>query len=48
MGSEGHRVWIEPLEATPLSVDEETETQTPVSIEADMNRPGLTRSLNFL
>ena len=29
--------WIEPLEATALSVDEETEAQTPVSIEGDMN-----------
>ena len=29
-------VWIEPLEATALSADEETETQTPVSLEGDM------------
>ena len=29
--------WIEPLEATALSADEETDTQTPVSIEADLN-----------
>jgi hypothetical protein len=30
-------VWIEPLEATALSADEETKTQTPVSIEGNMN-----------
>jgi hypothetical protein len=29
--------WIEPLEATALSADEEAETQTPVSLEDDMN-----------
>jgi hypothetical protein len=29
--------WIEPLEATTLSADEETDTQTPVSLEANMN-----------
>ena len=29
--------WIEPLEATALSTDEEAKTQTPVSIEGDMN-----------
>lgn len=29
--------WIEPLEAPTLSMDEETETQTPISIEADLN-----------
>ena len=28
--------WIEPLEATALSVDEETETQAPISVEGDM------------
>ena len=32
--------WIEPLEATALSMDEETKTQTPVSIEGDMNWTG--------
>ncbi len=32
--------WIEPLEATALSADEEAESQTPVSIEGDMNRTG--------
>jgi len=30
--------WIEPLEATALSMDEEAEAKTPVSIEGDMNR----------
>ena len=30
-------VWIEPLEASTLSVDEETDTQTPVSVEGSMN-----------
>jgi hypothetical protein len=29
--------WIEPLEATALSADEETDTQTPVSLEGNMN-----------
>ena len=29
--------WIEPLEATALSVDEEIKTQTPVSVESTMN-----------
>ena len=29
--------WIEPLEATTLSADEETEAQTPISLEGDMN-----------
>jgi hypothetical protein len=33
-------VWIEPLEATALSADEEAEAQTPVSIEGDMNWTG--------
>ena len=33
-------VWIEPLEATALSDDEEADTQTPVSLEDDMNRTG--------
>ena len=33
-------VWIEPLEATALSADEEAESQTPVSLEGDMNRTG--------
>ena len=28
--------WIEPLEATALSADEETDTQTPVPVEGDM------------
>jgi|CXWL01.1.fsa_nt_gi hypothetical protein len=32
--------WIEPLEATALSTDEEAEAQTPVSLEGDMNRTG--------
>ena len=31
--------WIEPLGATALSADEETETQTPVSVEGAMNGP---------
>ena len=30
-------VWIEPLEASTLSVDEEADTQTPVSVEGSMN-----------
>ena len=29
-------VWIDPLEATALSADEETEAQTPVSVEGNM------------
>ena len=28
--------WIEPLEATALSADEEAESQTPVSVEGHM------------
>ena len=28
--------WIEPLEATALSIDEEAKAQTPVSLEGDM------------
>ena len=32
--------WIEPLEATTLSDDEEAETQTPVSLEGDMSWTG--------
>jgi hypothetical protein len=32
--------WIEPLEATALSDDEEVESQTPVSIEGDMSWTG--------
>jgi hypothetical protein len=28
--------WIESLEATALSMDEETKTQTPVFVEGDM------------
>ena len=32
--------WIEPLEATTLSADEEAKTQTPVSAEGDMNWAG--------
>ena len=32
--------WIEPLEATALSDDEEGEAQTPVSVEGDMNWTG--------
>jgi hypothetical protein len=41
VGNEGHRVWIKPLEATPLSADEETETLTSVSIEANLNWTGV-------
>jgi len=37
MDRQSDSVWIEPLEATALSADEETETQTPVSIEGDIN-----------
>ncbi len=33
-------LWIEPLEATALSANEETEAQTPVSIEGNMNWTG--------
>ena len=32
--------WIEPLEATALSADEEVEAQTPVSAEGAMNWTG--------
>ena len=32
--------WIEPLEATALPADEETEAQTSVSVEGDMNWAG--------
>jgi hypothetical protein len=37
MDNQGDSVWIEPLEATALSADEETETQTSISVEGDMN-----------
>ena len=32
--------WIEPLEATTLSADEETKTQTPILPESDINQTG--------
>ena len=31
-------VWIETMEATALSADEETDTQTPVSLEGDLRQ----------
>jgi hypothetical protein len=37
MDNQSDSVWIEPLEATALSADEETDTQTSVSLEGDMN-----------
>ena len=39
MDNQSDSVWIEPLEATALSIDEETKTQTPVSVEDAMNLP---------
>ncbi len=30
-------VWIEPLEATALSTDEEAKAQTTISVEGNMN-----------
>ena len=40
MGGEGDLVWFEPVEGAPLSADEETDTQTPVSAEGDMTWTG--------
>ena len=37
MDNKSDSVWIEPLEATALSADEEAETQTPVFVEGAMN-----------
>jgi hypothetical protein len=37
MDNQSDSVWIEPLEATALSADEEADTQTPVSIEGEVN-----------
>ncbi len=39
--------WIEPLEATALSDDEEAETQTPVSVEGDMNWAKILFSIRY-
>ena len=39
--------WIEPLEATALSIDEETKSQTPVSAEGAMNSTGTGDDFSF-
>jgi len=39
--------WIEPLEATTLSDDEEAEPQTSVSREGDMNSTGTGVDFSF-
>jgi len=41
MDNQSDSVGIEPLEAAALSADEETDTQTSVSVEGAMNRTGL-------
>jgi hypothetical protein len=40
MDNQSDSVCIEPLETTALSADEETETQTPISAEGDINWGG--------
>ena len=40
MDNQSDSAWIEPLETTALSADDEAKTQTSVSLEGDMNCTG--------